>query len=628
MIKKFLSIGLLGTLGLSPNLQAQSSQQPWGIAMHPGLYSYDAFQSGYFKPANYGVGIELSLMRRLSSAFDLGLETGFARLRHPLDPVATAPNQRDNFLNSNLIARFRFDNGSILKKDAILSPFIKAGVGANSFGDFSQWSVFIPAGLGVIARIPNSPLHFILQSSVNYELRANALFAHHSIGIGLNFGQNKQKTKSASSVEVDDNGLVKAPDRDYDGVPDEEDRCPDIFGSPLTMGCPDSDKDGVKDSEDLCVDVKGFANLQGCLDSDYDGVIDPLDQCPDVYGESPDGCPQADASDLDGDGVPNEQDACPELKGLFTAKGCPDADADGIADDKDECPEHFGIAQHKGCPMPKAELERLRLAYEKEKEMERNKPNNGNNRPNFASYSDPKSPNYNPYYNKYSDPDNPEYNTKHPKYSPELDPYSPKYKPDHPGNQYRKNQNNANNNGNNGNNGTWTNSDPKNNLGGNSNPSGYSKGSIFLGNPQSDKFGGIALTGFSPVQEISPADREYCQRLDLTALKSAIYFEYNDSRINTQSLRALDKVVEAMRRCAMLELQIAGHTDSDGSDTKNQGLSEKRAQAVLRYITGQGINDRRLKFNAYGEKYPVVPNTSTQNKQQNRRAEIRIQRAY
>ena len=626
---------LLGLLFcLSHWLKAQSSQKPWSFGFHAGAYSYDALREGFFRPQNYGQGLQFSLYKALNDkGLDLGLETGFAQVRHPLDPDALNPTERDNWLGSQIMARYRFDNGKTLKKDFILTPFIKGGLGGLGYGNLSRWGLYIPAGAGLMVRPPNTALNFILQTSINYDFAADALFVQHHLGLALNFGQNKRKRGPATPRELSDEGQAKAPDRDYDGVPDEIDQCPDIFGSALTMGCPDRDKDGVRDSEDECPDTPGFANLQGCLDSDYDGVIDPRDKCPDVYGEGPDGCPLSNVLDRDGDGIPDDQDKCPDVAGLFTAKGCPDADADGIPDDKDECPELYGLAEYGGCPLPKQELERLREAYERELQRERqqNQGKDPNAPIDFAAYSDPRSPQYNPYYSPHSDPDNPEYNPKHPRYNPELDPYHPKYKAEHPGNEYAKRQaNNSNGLADNNNRGGGNRGGGNNNTGGGNpaDPSGLGRGGIFIGNPQSDKFGGITLTGFTPVQQLSPEDQAYCQRLDLSALRSAIYFDYNDAQIGGQSIRALDKVVEAMRRCAMLELQIAGHTDSDGSPVKNMGLSEKRAKAVMRYLTGQGINDRRLKFNAYGEQYPIAPNTNPENKQQNRRAEIRIQRAY
>jgi OOP family OmpA-OmpF porin len=92
-------------------------------------------------------------------------------------------------------------------------------------------------------------------------------------------------------------------------------------------------------------------------------------------------------------------------------------------------------------------------------------------------------------------------------------------------------------------------------------------------------------------------------------------------------LRQLNRVVDAMRKCASLELQVAGHTDADGGDGYNTMLSEKRAKSVLKYIKGQGISDTRLKYNGYGEKYPIAPNSTEEGKQKNRRAEIHVSRA-
>jgi outer membrane protein OmpA-like peptidoglycan-associated protein len=115
--------------------------------------------------------------------------------------------------------------------------------------------------------------------------------------------------------------VVKVLDRDGDGIPDAEDRCPDQEGPRKTRGCPDADGDGVIDSQDKCPDVPGKRELAGCpeeKDSDYDGVIDSEDKCPDVAGKR-------------------------ELE------GCPDRDNDGVPDGEDKCPDQAGLKEHQGC---------------------------------------------------------------------------------------------------------------------------------------------------------------------------------------------------------------------------------------------------------------------------------------
>lgn len=87
-------------------------------------------------------------------------------------------------------------------------------------------------------------------------------------------------------------------DRDGDGVPDDEDRCPDVPGLRVLQGCPDGDRDadGVMDSEDRCPDVKGPRELEGCPDADGDGIPDIDDKCPKDPGPvQNDGCPVGEA---------------------------------------------------------------------------------------------------------------------------------------------------------------------------------------------------------------------------------------------------------------------------------------------------------------------------------------------
>ncbi len=98
-------------------------------------------------------------------------------------------------------------------------------------------------------------------------------------------------------------------------------------------------------------------------DRDGDGVPDDEDRCPDVPGlKSLQGCPDGDR---DGDGVPDSQDRCPDQPGPKELEGCPDSDGDGIPDIDDKCPHEPGPAQNDGCPLrgaPVVEVETERLS--------------------------------------------------------------------------------------------------------------------------------------------------------------------------------------------------------------------------------------------------------------------------
>jgi len=134
-------------------------------------------------------------------------------------------------------------------------------------------------------------------------------------------------------------------DRDFDGVSDNDDICPDIPGIKELDGCPDSDGDGISDQVDACPNLKGLRKFAGCPDTDGDGIQDLLDVCPEIPGPlAGKGCP-----DTDGDGVTDERDICPTLFGLTIHDGCPDTDGDSIPDNEDACPRVKGSESFFGC---------------------------------------------------------------------------------------------------------------------------------------------------------------------------------------------------------------------------------------------------------------------------------------
>jgi outer membrane protein OmpA-like peptidoglycan-associated protein len=73
-----------------------------------------------------------------------------------------------------------------------------------------------------------------------------------------------------------------------------------------------------------------------------------------------------------------------------------------------------------------------------------------------------------------------------------------------------------------------------------------------------------------------------------------------------------------------VRIQISGHTDDVGEGPFNLNLSKKRAQAVVDYLTQQGIARDRLTVAGYGETRPVKPNDSETHRQLNRRIELKV----
>ncbi|MFT3885736.1 MAG: OmpA family protein [Flavobacteriales bacterium] len=201
---------------------------------------------------------------------------------------------------------------------------------------------------------------------------------------------------------------------------------------------PDTDGDGIPDKDDRCPEVAGLAALQGCPDRDGDGITDALDACPDQAGPA-------------------------------SMQGCPDTDGDGIADNVDKCPTVPGVASMRGCPEVKEETKKL-----------------------FAR----------------------------------------------------------------------------------------------------------ALTG--------------------------IKFETGKSTIKKESYGILDQVVKVMQENPSYDLEIHGHTDSQGDDAKNMKLSEDRAAAVRTYLENKGVAAKHLKSFGHGETMPVADNNTAAGRAQNRRVEFKV----
>ncbi|MGB3587646.1 MAG: OmpA family protein [Tunicatimonas sp.] len=123
------------------------------------------------------------------------------------------------------------------------------------------------------------------------------------------------------------------------------------------------------------------------------------------------------------------------------------------------------------------------------------------------------------------------------------------------------------------------------------------------------------------------SDLDVAESLSITRKAIAseeVLFELESFALGKKAYAYLDKVAAFMNDNSDLSLRVAGHTDSSGTDRFNQQLSEKRANAVADYLSHRGITSERLRIVGYGEKRPLVKNTSAANRQLNRRVEFEI----
>ncbi len=104
-----------------------------------------------------------------------------------------------------------------------------------------------------------------------------------------------------------------------------------------------------------------------------------------------------------------------------------------------------------------------------------------------------------------------------------------------------------------------------------------------------------------------------------------IFFDFDKATLKPESRSELERVYKLMsEEVPNLKIELSGHTDDRGNAAYNQDLSERRAKAVVEYLTKKGIAAERFKTAGYGLTQPMVPNTNAANRQLNRRTEFKI----
>lgn len=101
-------------------------------------------------------------------------------------------------------------------------------------------------------------------------------------------------------------------------------------------------------------------------------------------------------------------------------------------------------------------------------------------------------------------------------------------------------------------------------------------------------------------------------------------FPSGQATILKSSYSELTELVKYLKLKPKTRIEIAGHTDSDGEEVDNLSLSQKRADAVKKYLVSKGINTSRLISKGYGETSPIADNSTANGKAKNRRTEVII----
>lgn len=381
----------------------------------------------WYQTRRMSPGMGISYIKGLGQNVDLATTLTGSFLKYP---VPNKPLSSDDAL---LLEGAVTANIKLLTDKYCLNPFITLGVGASKYKGY--YSAFIPVGLGLQFKVVENT-YILLNSQYRTPVTdfSNYHF-YHSIGFAQSFPKKVEEPVAVVETPV-------ILDKDGDGIPDADDKCPDVAGLASLQGCPDRDGDGIADMDDKCPDQAGTGKYQGC----------PI-------------------PDTDGDGINDEDDKCVTVKGVARYQGCPvpDTDGDGINDEEDKCVDRAGVAENAGCPViAKEVIDRI----------------------NFAAKN--------------------------------------------------------------------------------------------------------------------------------------VFFSTGSYKLLPKSYKSLNEVVSILKTDETLLLDIAGHTDAQGADDKNQTLSENRAKAVKDYLVSKGIAESRLSSAGYGETTPVADNKTAAGRAKNRRTELTV----
>lgn len=293
----YLIIAILSTLSFQ-TIQAQTTNNPWVTTFGPNVINNPLREQeaglGRFKTWNLNpAGFRLSAGRLIKNRMTF---EAVASLNSIEENYPTEDTKDSEFPYVALDGMFKYLFTNSL---SMLDPYATIGGGYTWLDTLGAGTVNV--GIGTNVWLGNA-FGINVQSTYKHAFEDYGLkHWQHSVGIVFRFG---------------------GVDTDNDGINDDKDACPELFGTFETNGCPDRDKDGVIDSEDLCPDDFGPASMRGCPDNDGDGTPDKYDKCPKVPGKI-------------------EDDGCPVV----------DTDKDGIIDSKDKCPLQPGPASNGGCPI-------------------------------------------------------------------------------------------------------------------------------------------------------------------------------------------------------------------------------------------------------------------------------------
>jgi OmpA-OmpF porin, OOP family len=105
---------------------------------------------------------------------------------------------------------------------------------------------------------------------------------------------------------------------------------------------------------------------------------------------------------------------------------------------------------------------------------------------------------------------------------------------------------------------------------------------------------------------------------------SPVFFDFDKATLRPEGMAALDAFINQLGKCKDYEIVVDGYTCNIGTKKYNLGLSDERAQEVVKYLLSKGLNNAFIGSKGYGEENPALPNSNKGNREKNRRAVIEL----
>lgn len=112
---------------------------------------------------------------------------------------------------------------------------------------------------------------------------------------------------------------------------------------------------------------------------------------------------------------------------------------------------------------------------------------------------------------------------------------------------------------------------------------------------------------------------EQTLRLDV---RSEASFDINSAALRKDFRDSIETMADIIGEFDQTAVHVIGHTDSTGTQSYNQQLSEKRATSVSRYLSRNGVERQRMRYSGRGENRPIDSNSTSSGRSKNRRVEI------